>query len=103
MAQAPAPAPGRRRVTSATFLDVGGGSMHVQVAGEDFVARAVPLTARLGDQDVRRVSVRADGRGFAGILERAPRDGDRLFVGYADEELEGTDVVYRGGSAPRVA
>jgi hypothetical protein len=26
-----------------------------------------------------------------------PRDGDRLFVGYADSELRPTDVVYRSG------
>ncbi|MGH8224073.1 MAG: hypothetical protein ACREQZ_13985 [Woeseiaceae bacterium] len=49
-------------------------------------------------------ALRADGRGFNGILERAPREGERLFVGYADGELEPTEVVFRGGSpAPRVA
>jgi hypothetical protein len=80
--------------------------MHLQVRGEGFVARAVPLLARLGQQMVGRVVLSADGRGFAGILERTPQEGDRLHVGYADGELQPTDVVYRsgsGGSGPLVA
>ena len=94
------------RVASATFLAMDGveGKIHMQVSGEDFVARAVPLSARLGEQIVERVVLRADGTGFTGILERAPSDGERLYIGYADGALEPTDVVYRGGSpAPRVA
>jgi hypothetical protein len=89
----------RPSVTDALFIPAGEsrGRMHLQVRGERFVARAVPLLARLGEQVVTRVVLRADGRGFAGILERTPRDGDRLHVGYADAELQPTDVVYRSG------
>lgn len=95
------------RVTDAIFLPGPGGrgTMSIFVQGEGFVKRAQPLLARLGQQMVARVVVLADGRGFAGLLQRAPREGDRLFVGYADRDLVETSVVYRGGapSAPRVA
>ena len=93
-------------VASASFLAIDGpeGKIHIQVIGTDFVARAVPVEARLGEQVIERVTLRPDGNGFAGILERAPREGERLYVGYADGDLEPTEVVYRGGSpAPRVA
>lgn len=89
-------------VTDAIFVPAGQarGRMHVQVLGEGFLARAAPLRARLGSQLMTRVVVRSDGRGFAGILERMPRDGDRLHVGYADAELEPTDIVYRSEPEP---
>lgn len=96
----------RPRVMDAIFIPAGSsrGRVHVQVRGEGFLPRAVPLVARLGEQEVVRVVLSADGRGFAGILEQVPREGDRLHVGYADEELSPTDVVYRGGGAgPLVA
>ncbi len=89
----------RPRVTDALFIpaEAGRGQMHMQVRGQGFVARAVPLLARLGPQVVGRIVLSADGRGFAGVLERTPREGDRLHVGYADTELQPTSVVYRGG------
>jgi len=96
----------RPRVTDALFIPAreAAGRMHIQVRGENFVARAAPLLARLGQQMVGHLVMRGDGRGFAGTLERSPRDGDRLYVGYADGELERTDVVYRGGgSSPLVS
>lgn len=91
------------RVTGALFFPASGvrGRMHLQVDGENFAMRSVPVVARLGEQDVRRLVIRSDGRGFAGVLERNPQEGDRLFVGYADTELQATSVVYGGdGSAP---
>lgn len=92
----------RPQVTDALFLPAGEaqqGRMHMQVFGENFVARAVPLLARLGEQMVSRVVVSADGRSFAGILEQTPQPGDRLFVGYADAALQSTDVVYPGAAS----
>lgn len=98
--------PRRPRVTDAMFIPAGEarGRVHLQVRGDGFVPRAVPLLARLGQQMVSRVMLSPDGRGFAGILERTPRSGDRLYVGYADAELQPTDVVYDGSaSGPPVA
>jgi len=87
------------RVADATFLAIAGAgaAVHLQVTGDGFVARAVPLTARLGEQVVQRIVLRPDGSGFVGMLERAPREGERLFVGYADGKLNSTHVVYRRG------
>jgi hypothetical protein len=80
------------------------GHTHVQVAGEHFIPRAVPLVAQLGAQPIVRIVIRSDGKGFAGILEQPPRNGDRLKVGYADTELRETSVVYGAdGPGPRVA
>ena len=95
---------GRPRVTSAQFLPAPEGEGGtVQVTGEHFLVRAAPLLARVGSQPLARVLVRADGRGFVGMVSRAPRAGDRLFVGYADEELVQTSVVFGGGRpAPSV-
>lgn len=73
------------------------GKVHLIVDGDGFIERAVPLQARVGDQIVHRMSIANLGRGFAGSLEREPRDGDRLFVGY--EELQPTSVTFRRGPA----
>ena len=95
----------RPRVTGAKFVPAReGDGVTVQVTGEHFVARAAPLLARVGSQSLARVLVRADGRGFVGMLARSPRQGDRLSFGYADEELVQTSVIFGGGGpAPRVA
>lgn len=92
------------RVDDALFIPPGEsrGRMHIQVLGQNFVARAVPLMARLGRQMVTRIVIRGDGSGFAGILEAMPQEGDRLYVGYADGELQSTNVVYRGGAGQTV-
>jgi len=93
------PRPHGFRITGATFLTLDGEArVHIQVAGEGFLARAAPLVARLGEQPVGRIVLFGD-RGFVGVLEESPREGDRLSVGYADQELQATDVVYRGDSA----
>jgi hypothetical protein len=90
----------RLRVTDALFLPAAGTRMHLQVFGENFIARAAPLLARLGEQMVASVVISADGRSFAGILEQLPQSGDRLFVGYEDSAMQSTDVVYRGDGRP---
>jgi hypothetical protein len=91
------------RATDARFVRAGEGQRghtHVQVSGEHFVPRGVPLLARLGNQPLVAIVLRNGGEGFAGIAERAPQDGDRLFVGYADGPLAATDVVYRAHAEP---
>jgi hypothetical protein len=90
------------RVTEAIFIpdEASPGRMHIQVFGENFLARAVPLFARLGEQIVEELILSNDGRGFAGVLERTPQPGDRLFVGYADSALQSTDVVYPNDANP---
>lgn len=92
------------RATEARFVratEGARGHTHVQVAGEHFVARGVPLLARLGRQRLVAIVVRADGQGFTGIAEHAPRDGDRLAIGYANGPLTPTDIVYRPHPDPR--
>lgn len=86
-------------VTEANFYPGGEGRVHVHVVGRNFVERGIPVEARVGAQVVGRLVLRGDGRGFAGTLERGPREGDRLYVGYADSELQPTDVVVRGGGS----
>lgn len=96
------------RVTEAMFLGrgegagqgQGGGAMGIHVTGENFLHRAMPLLARLGQQMVSKVVVRADGRGFTGVLEHDPREGDRLYLGYAGRPLRETAVVFRGRPSP---
>jgi hypothetical protein len=92
----------RLRVTDAIFIppEASEGRFSLHVYGENFLDRAVPLLARLGEQWVAGVIVEADGRSFAGTLERPPQAGDRLFVGYADAALQSTDVVYGGSGEP---
>lgn len=96
---------GAPRVTDATFIPAHGGKpMSIYVRGDNFIKRAVPLLARLGQQMVSRVVIEPGGRAFGGLVERPPRDGDRLYVGYADHDLVATPVVYRDESPPpRVA
>lgn len=95
MSEAPPRGP---TVTRAIFIAAGTarGRMHITAEGEGLLARAAPLVARLGEQPVRNIVLKANGSGFAGILEQMPRSGDRLFVGYADTELAQTDVVFPG-------
>ncbi len=78
----------------------GDGAMRLVVIGRNILNRAIPFSARVGDQPVRGLIVSPGGSGFAGFLERAPRDGDRLYVRYVDSGEIGTRVVYH---APGVA
>ena len=84
-------------VRAALFFPGPSGKVHLHVEGDNFVERAVPVLARVGEQMVSGLLLHGDGRGFAGTLERRPRDGERLFVGYADTDLQRTHIVVRGG------
>ena len=84
-------------MTSALFFPSEGDGHELIVTGEGFVERAIPLAARVGTQDVQGIEIRSDGTSFSGWLPRAPSPGDRLAVGYRDEGLRPTEIVYRGG------
>jgi hypothetical protein len=98
--------PRRLRVTDALFIPAATpeGRFSITVYGDEFADRATPLLAMLGEQVVAGIVIDADGRSFAGTLDRPPQSGDRLFVGYADEALRPTEVVYRdAGQGPLVS
>ena len=87
-------------VTNALFIPGEGNRYELVVIGQGFVQRAVPLAARVGTQQVEGIEIRSDGTSFSGRLQRAPSPGDRLAVGYMDEGLRPTEIVYRGGERP---
>jgi hypothetical protein len=87
-------------VTNAVFIPRPGNRFDLIVTGRGFMQRAVPLAARVGKQNVESIKVRSDGTAFSGRLPRAPSPGDRLEVGYMDEGLRPTSIVYRGGNRP---
>ena len=89
-------------VTSALFIPGADNRFDLIVLGRGFVQRAIPLAARVGTQEVEGIQIRSDGTSFSGRLRRAPASGDRLAVGYLDEGLRPTSVVYRGGGRPMV-
>ena len=85
-------------ITNALFIPGPDNRYELVVIGRGFMPRAVPLAARLGTQQVDNIKVRSDGTSFSGRLNRAPSPGDRLAVGYMDEELQPTSIVFRGGA-----
>lgn len=64
---------------------VPGFAVRVHVLGSGFEARAMPLFARVGTQDVQELVTAPGGAGFSGFLAQPPAPEDRLFVHYADE------------------
>ena len=98
MAQSePSASPFPYSVTNALFIPGDGNVHELVVIGRGFLQRAIPLAARVGTQDVEGIQIRSDGTSFSGWLQRAPSPGDRLAVGYLDEGLRPTEIVYRGG------
>ena len=101
MAQRELPAsPFPYSVSNALFIPGAGNRFELVVIGRGFVQRAVPLAAQVGTQQVEGIQIGSDGNSFSGRLQRAPSPGDRLSVGYLDEELRQTSIVYRGGDRP---
>ena len=101
MAQRESPAsPFPYSVSNALFIPGAGNRFELVVIGRGFVHRAVPLAAQVGTQQVEGIQIGSDGNSFSGRLQRAPSPGDRLSVGYLDEELRQTSIVYRGGDRP---
>jgi hypothetical protein len=87
-------------VTNALFIPGEGNRYELIVIGRGFVQRAIPLAARLGAQQVEGIEIKSDGTSFSGRLRSAPSPGDRLTVGYMDEEMRPTSIVYRSADRP---
>ena len=87
-------------ITRALFIPGERNRMELIVIGRGFVRRAIPLAAQVGTQQVEGITIRSDGTAFSGWLQRAPSPGDRLAVGYLDEELQETAIVYGGRERP---
>jgi hypothetical protein len=83
-------------VINALFIPGEDNRYELVVIGRGFMQRAIPLAAQVGTQPVEAIKIRSDGTSFSGRLQRPPSPGDRLAVGYLDEELRPTDIVYRG-------
>lgn len=87
-------------VTDAALIPGEGNRFELVVIGRGFLRRAIPIAATFGPLRVENISIAAGGTSFSGQLERAPSPGDRLAVGYLDEGLRPTRIVYRGGGLP---
>jgi hypothetical protein len=90
------------QVTSASFTTleqaVGPGwRVRVDISGQDFLDRAVPLVAQVGDVPVESLMVMPGGTALVGFLPEEPADGAKLALGYADTGLQDTDVEYEAG------
>lgn len=90
----------RVQITPASAVHAGY-THRITVTTSELVEAALPFVARLGAQDVDRLVLLSFGTGFEGLLRRAPRDGDRLWVGY-DAPAQETGWTYPG-TGPRVA
>lgn len=67
--------------------------LRVSLVGEDFVERAAPLIAKVGDVAVEAISVTGPDEAV-GFLAEVPPGGARLSVGYLDTGLEETDITF---------
>jgi hypothetical protein len=102
---ASAATPGRAcRVTATAmwFLPRPDGRVDVVLRGRGFMPRAVPLGGRLGRQPLHHLTP-TSGRdtAAAAIIDRLPRSGDRLSLGYLDEAPCDTGLSYEGPVPPR--
>lgn len=77
--------------------------MRMMGISQNIVHRAIPFTARIGEQGVDRLTVSSEGDRFEGFLGRVPNAGDRLYVGYGSPTIP-TPIVYDPGETrPPVA
>ena len=86
-------------VTDATFAAPFEGAapgvvLRVEVEGSDFLHRAAPVIAEVGDVVVENIVVNIEGDGFVGQLRAFPKNGDKLKVGYLDLGLTTTNIVF---------
>src|ERR1700730_438370 len=63
-------------ILGAEFSPAPEGAVRISVLARGPLARAMPLLARVGEQQVSDLAV--GSYGFSGSLASAPRDGDRL-------------------------
>ncbi|GAA1197112.1 hypothetical protein F4556_007322 [Kitasatospora gansuensis] len=68
--------------------------LRVHVSGTGYVRRAVQVAAVVGEVVVEQIIPAAGGDGFTGMLAAVPAEGDVLKVGWADDELVDTPVVF---------
>ena len=66
----------------------------VEVEGTEFLHRAMPVAAMVGNVPVEFIVVNAAGTEFVGLLRTHPQAGDILKVGYLDSELVDTAFTY---------
>jgi hypothetical protein len=85
-------------VTSAVFKIPFGGTdpkwaLSIEVEGGEFIHRAAPVTAAVGNVVVEGIVVKLEGNKLAGLLRSSPNPTDTLKVGYLDTELLDTGLV----------
>jgi hypothetical protein len=68
--------------------------IRIHVIGSGFEHRAAPVLARIAEAKIQRIIIGPDGAGFTGLLAQTPRNGDQLFVRYADETEFSTGVIF---------
>jgi hypothetical protein len=71
--------------------------IRVNADGSGFEHRAEPLVGRVGNVSLEGVIVKPDGDGFLAFLADVPPDGAELRVGYGDDDLIDTGILYERG------
>jgi hypothetical protein len=71
-----------------------GVKLRIEAQGSNFLHRAAPIIAQVGDVIVENIFVSLDGGGFVGQLRTFPKNGDKLKVGYLGAPLVTTNIVY---------
>ena len=69
--------------------------MKVNGQGEGLEPRAIPLVGRVGSIVLEGLVASSDGASFHGFLTEEPANGDELFVGWMDGELNATGITYQ--------
>jgi len=87
------------QITEATFHGPFEGSdpafkLRVEVKGSEFLLRAAPIVAQVGNVMVESIVVNMEGDGFGGLLRSLPPARSELKVGYLDTGLTGTGFTY---------
>jgi hypothetical protein len=71
------------------------GAMRIVVMRAGFLQRAGAPVGLLGAQPLRNIHVDADGT-LSATVDRFPRAGDELLLGYTDRPLVRTSIVFPG-------
>lgn len=74
-------------------------ALRLEVQGTEFIHRAAPIIAQVGDVMVESIVVNLSGDGFVGLIRTVPQAGAELKVGYLDSDLVATGITYE---APNV-
>lgn len=76
-----------------------GVKLRIEVQGSNFLIRAAPLVAQVGEVIVENIAMNLDGDGFVGQLREFPESGDELKVGYLGSDLVATSFTYQPPNA----